>query len=165
MNYSKILCLSCFLILAISVIPKGATQDVEGIGAQPITAANIMYREKSSIKALVERSAECWNAKDIDGLMETFWHSPDPIYVIGDQAFVGWQKTKEHFLNTYPERSTMGRVVNDQIEIRIVNADTAVTVSSWTMTNTARITHGISTSTLRRFPFGWRFVCCAVSIL
>jgi ketosteroid isomerase-like protein len=148
-----------------ALVPRAGAQLLDGIGAQTNAGTDRSSREKSSIKALIEQAAERWNAKDIDGLMETFWHSLDPIYVVGDEAFFGWDRTRQHFLNTYGERSSMGRVVNDQIEIRLVDANTAVAVISWTMRNVSGTAHGVSTSTLRKFPVGWRYVCCAVSIL
>jgi hypothetical protein len=118
------------------------------------------YQNQSSqeITQVILRGYDRWNAQDLDGYMEMFWKSPDFLYAADNEIFWGWNQARAALGRGYPDRSAMGKLSSERLEIRVLTSDLATIVNSWAMRFPNAKVVGITTGTLRKFPEGWRVI-------
>jgi hypothetical protein len=122
---------------------------------------SIAYKNQSAqqITDLILEGYERWNARDLDGYMEMFWRSPDLVYAVDNEVTWGWADLRAELLRGYPDRSAMGVAASERLEIRVLTADFATAVNTWSMQFPKVKVLGTSVVTLRKFVEGWRIVC------
>jgi hypothetical protein len=130
--------------------PQAPSLDYKNQGAQEITK-------------LILGGYDRWNARDLDAYMEMFWKSPDFMYSVDNQIVWGWGELKAELTRGYPDRSTMGTVNSERLEIRVLTSDLATIANSWVMQFPKAKIVGITTGTLRKFAEGWRVISAHTS--
>jgi hypothetical protein len=116
-----------------------------------------------AITQLLNNQYAAWNRQDLDGYLLPFWQSPNLIYVTEGQFCFGWQDVKALLGRDYSDRSTMGTAVPERIQVSIISDDNATTVDWWTVHFRNVSVYGISTSSWRKFPEGWRITALHTS--
>lgn len=99
-----------------------------------------------------------WNEGSIEGYMETYWKSPDLRFAGGGTVTYGWQETLDRYLERYPDRAAMGRLVFTDLDITVLTNDAALVFGAWRLERGDDQPHGLFTLLLRRFDEGWRIV-------
>jgi hypothetical protein len=152
----------CLFVLVWTFFVGRALGQVSVDVAQPVTAPtpSIDYKNQSAqeITDLILKGFDRWNARDLDGYMELFWKSPDLVYAFDNQVTWGWADLRAELLRGYPDRSAMGVATSERLEIRVLNADFATAVNSWSMQFPRVKVLGTSVMTVRKFAEGWRII-------
>ncbi|HYY26563.1 MAG TPA: hypothetical protein VE860_01390 [Chthoniobacterales bacterium] len=122
---------------------------------------SIDYKNQSAqeITDLILKGYDRWNARDLDGYMEMFWQSPDLVYAVDNEVTWGWADLRAELMRGYPDRSAMGVATSEKLEIRVLTADFATAVNSWSMQFPKVKVLGTSVVMLRKFSEGWRIIC------
>lgn len=79
------------------------------------------------IRAMLQASAEDWNAGNLDGFLDDYWRSPELTFLGAGGITRGWDAVREKYLRSYfaPEaRRPFLRF--DQIEVRLLGTDHAL---------------------------------------
>jgi hypothetical protein len=113
--------------------------------------------EDQVLKIVLQQEA-WWNDGSIEGYMESYWKSPQLRFVSGDKVTFGWQKTLDGYLQRYPDRAAMGRLVFSDLDITVLSSDAALVFGKWRLERENDQPHGLFTLVLRRFEQGWRIV-------
>ncbi len=122
----------------------------------PAAAAEIPAEE---VILQVLRDAEAgWNAGDIPAYMESYWRSPELRFASGGRVNFGWQPVLDGYLKRYPDRKTMGRLVFDDLDVRLTSPDHAVVFGSWRLVRQDDEPQGLFTLIFQRFDVGWRII-------
>jgi uncharacterized protein (TIGR02246 family) len=114
--------------------------------------------EEPQIRNLIENQFERWNNHDLEGFLETIWKSPLFLSEVDGVFTFGWEKYSEKLRREYSDRTAMGQVTRDRIQINFVAPDIALTIDWWTTTTHQRQAHGFTVSTVEKFPEGWRII-------
>ena len=150
-----------FAIFSVLLPGRVLGQDARAI-AHPAAAEtpSLDYQNQSSqeITQVILRGYDRWNAQDMDGYMEMFWKSPNFLYAVDNEIFWGWDQVRAALARGYPNRSAMGTLSSERMEIRVLTSDLATIVNSWEMRFPNAKVVGITTGTLRKFPEGWRVI-------
>lgn len=137
------ICLAALISLASTIV---AAQDKP---AKDETAA--------AIEAVLTQQAEAWNRGDIAAFMEHYWKAEDLTFSSGGQTTRGWQATKDNYLKRYPTRDAMGRVTFSQLEIRPLEAGTAMVLGRWQLERKEPV-GGNFTLILRKLDGRWQII-------
>lgn len=82
------------------------------------------------IEQLLTTQAQCWNDKDIDGFMQTYWKSEDLTFSGGGKTTRGWQATLDRYKKSYPKEK-MGTLTFDGLEVTMLSEEAAMVLGNW----------------------------------
>jgi ketosteroid isomerase-like protein len=131
------------------------------IAASPTQSAE----DSAKITALVAKGYAAWNAGDIDDFLSVYWRSPLLVVIEEESVFSGYDEVKANLERMYPPGTNRGNLVLERLLMKILSPETATTVEWFNSTFPKTSIHGITSSTWRKFPEGWRIVQCQTAIL
>lgn len=122
-----------------------------------ITASAQQGNEKA-IRNLLLHQTESWNRGDIEGFMQTYWHS-DSLTFIGKSGVTrGWQKTLDNYKRNYPDKAAMGILSFDIIEVQKLSPEYYYVTGKWMLQRAADAPSGHYTLLLRKIKGTWKIV-------
>ncbi|MCC6366146.1 MAG: SgcJ/EcaC family oxidoreductase [Bryobacterales bacterium] len=116
---------------------------------------------ESQVRAVLQSQQEAWNRGDIRTFMSGYENSPETTY-IGRSVVKGYQAILDNYVKRYADKSAMGQLTFDHIEVRLVSANVAITTGEFHLKRDARSggdASGRFTLVLRRGAGGaWRII-------
>jgi uncharacterized protein (TIGR02246 family) len=159
MHWSKIGRISLMLFLCFSV--PGMAEDQEGwvfdsLDSFPGTAKSEGQKVYDILLKMVDR----WNAHDVEGYLEAYWKSPQLLVVVDSEQYNGWQQLHDSYVNSYPDRNSMGYFTPARIQIKLLKPDLALVLSWWSISfpNSKQRVVGNTTMNLQKFSGAWKIV-------
>lgn len=108
---------------------------------------------------IIEAQAQAWNTGDLDGYMAGYAKIDQLIFTSGAKIRRGYQATYDAFHTKYAQdKSKMGHLAFEVIEVQAVGADGAVVLGKWKLTGSPSDGSGVFSVVLERRPEGWRVV-------
>ncbi|HEY0792306.1 MAG TPA: nuclear transport factor 2 family protein [Chthoniobacterales bacterium] len=149
-----------FVVIA-AAIHAGSAAELPPSGV--VHATPVQQDDAQVIAAKIARQYEAANARDFDGYMAAFWHSPLLVYVVDGTVWTGWAEVRGHIERDYPSLEQTPRGVLERLETRFVDAQTAITVEYWTAYFPRSRIHGMSVGNWRKLAEGWYMVQASTS--
>lgn len=91
----------------------------------------LVAQDKSEITAILKRQEAHWNNGNIAGFMEDYWKSPELQFIGKNGVTKGWEATHTRYLQTYPDRATMGTLSFDIREVDFHSPEVAWVLGQW----------------------------------
>jgi len=97
-----------------------------------ISNAQSQFKSDSSIisKSLFMQR-DCWNKGDISCFMDTYWKSDSLKFIGKDGITYGWDATMSRYKKKYPDKSHMGTLSFDVLEMEYLAPNTMMLVGRW----------------------------------
>ena len=114
--------------------------------------------ERDSITDVLMAQQDAWNAGDIDAFMAGYWQSPDLRFASGGSVTRGWQATRDRYHARYSDRSIMGMLSFDQLEVVELSDDAAIVHGAWLLTRENDAPSGLFTLVFRKIDGAWLIV-------
>ena len=114
--------------------------------------------ERDSITNVLMAQQDAWNAGDIDAFMAGYWQSPDLRFASGGSVTRGWQATRDRYHARYSDRSIMGLLSFDQLEVVEFSDDAAIVHGAWLLTRENDAPSGLFTLVFRKIDGAWLIV-------
>lgn len=114
--------------------------------------------ERDSITNVLMAQQDAWNAGDIDAFMAGYWQSPDLRFASGGSVTRGWQATRDRYHARYSDRSIMGTLSFDQLEVVELSDDAAIVHGAWLLTRENDAPSGLFTLVFRKIDGAWLIV-------
>ena len=90
-------------------------------------------KDQAAIEEVLSQQEAAWNRGDIDDFMEGYWNS-DSLSFVGSRGLTrGWSTTLSNYKSSYPDRSTMGKLIFKVLHLRKLRGKTVYMVGSWTL--------------------------------
>jgi len=112
---------------------------------------------EAEIKTVLDAQKAAWNAKKLDGFMDTYWKSKDLTFMAGTQVLHGWGAVQSHYQKNYPA-AKMGTLDFSDLEIHLLGQNYAYVLGKWALNQGAEKKGGVFTLILHHTPKGWRIV-------
>ena len=125
---------------------------------QAATTKKPETKSDTEIRAVIEAQRQAWNRGDIEGYMDGYARSAETVFVSGDNVTHGWQTVLEHYTKGYDSREKMGELTFSDLEITLLNKDSAVVVGRWHLQRAKDAPRGLFTLVFRRTKQGWKIV-------
>lgn len=114
--------------------------------------------DENAIRTLLQTQTETWNRGDLNGFMQTYWHS-DSLTFVGRRGVThGWQQTLDNYKKNYPDKAAMGTLSFDIIEIKKLSEDYYYVTGGWKLQRAADAPFGYYTLLLRKINGAWKIV-------
>lgn len=81
---------------------------------------NIVYKQQAA-----------WNRGDIDGFMQAYWKSDKLTFSSRGETRRGWETTRKKYLQSYPDKATMGKLTFSSLEVDQLSEDVAMMLGEW----------------------------------
>ena len=114
--------------------------------------------ERDSITNVLMAQQDAWNAGNIDAFMAGYWQSPDLRFASGGSVTRGWQATRDRYHARYSDRSIMGLLSFDQLEVVELSDDAAIVHGAWLLTRENDAPSGLFTLVFRKIDGAWLIV-------
>jgi uncharacterized protein (TIGR02246 family) len=115
-------------------------------------------KSKAAIKAVIEAQRDAWNKGDIEGYMDGYDRSESTVFVSGDNVTRGWQTVLERYKKGYDTREKMGVLTFSDLEITMLNKDSAVVIGRWHLKRAQDEPHGRFTLIFKKRQPGWKII-------
>lgn len=111
-----------------------------------------------AIRAAMQAQVEAWNRGDLVAFMQGYWRSDRTEFVSAQGVQRGWQAVLARYQRTYPNRTAMGRLAFDHLEVTQLAPDAALAEGQYHLFRGRGEASGVFTLIWRRVPAGWRIV-------
>lgn len=111
--------------------------------------------DEQSIRLLMNKQEEAWNAGNIDQFMETYWNSPDLVFVGSGGPVYGWQQTLDRYKKNYPTKVAMGKLSFDLLSIASIDTRTAFLIGKFHLSREVENLNGCFTLVLQKIDEQW----------
>jgi uncharacterized protein (TIGR02246 family) len=111
-----------------------------------------------AIQAVLNAQRDAWNKGDIEGYMDGYDRSDNTVFVSGDSVNHGWKTVLERYKKGYDTREKMGELTFSDLEIKLLNKDTAVVIGRWLLKRANDEPHGRFTLIFKNTKTGWRII-------
>ncbi|ABL79620.1 MULTISPECIES: nuclear transport factor 2 family protein [unclassified Nocardioides] len=91
------------------------------VPTDPGTAA-----DRAAIRRLLESHLESWNRGDLDALLDTYLQDESVRYASARTVIHGIERVRERFREAYPDRSRLGELRYEGLEIALAGRADAV---------------------------------------
>lgn len=112
----------------------------------------------ADIRAVLDAQRDAWNRGDIDGYMDGYARMSSTLFISGDNITRGWQTVRDRYKRGYDSREKMGTLIFSEVEISLINANTAVVIGRWQLQRANDQPKGRFTLIFKRLRTGWRIV-------
>jgi len=130
-----------------------------GFYAGHFTAEQEVYWDKKAARMpiidVLDRQVEAWNSGDIEGYMQDYVKGDYLRFASGGNIETGWQPTLERYLRRYPDRSAMGQLVTENLDIQVIDSDDAIVFGTWTLIRESDRPSGLYTLHLKKIDGEW----------
>lgn len=113
--------------------------------------------DEQAIRGVMANQEAAWNRGDLKGFMTAYWNSPDLAFVGSAGLRKGWQTTLEHFEKSYPDKSAMGKLTFDFIQIE-TNINEAFVLGTYSLQREKDTPFGYFTLYWRKINGDWKIV-------
>ena len=125
----------------------------------PVAAAkDRQLQSRNAVRAVLEAQVTAWNRGDIPSFMDGYWRSEETVFVSGDTVTHGWQTVLERYQRNYATPEKMGVLAFSDLDIKLLDKQTAVVIGRWALQRATDNPHGRFTLIFRKFKEGWRVV-------
>lgn len=91
-------------------------------------------KDIAGIRSILLRQAADWNRGDIDAFMVGYWPSDKLQFIGGNGVTYGYQNTLERYKRVYPDRSAMGQLHFDILEVQQLSKKVIMLTGKFTLT-------------------------------
>ncbi len=110
---------------------------------------------QNDIRAVLDTQTAAWNAGDVAGYMDSYVKDESLRFASGGTITNGWQTTLERYQRRYPDRAAMGKLITEDFEVNVIDADDAIVFGSWELERDADNPGGLYTLHLRKIYGNW----------
>lgn len=124
-------------------------------GQNPLLAQT---KDEARILTLLDTQIKAWNQGNLDGFMETYWKSDSLLFIGKSGPTYGWTATLENYKKSYPDKSAMGTLSFNLLELKKLAGDVYFVVGKWKLVRTAGDLSGHFTLVLRKINGDWKII-------
>lgn len=116
-------------------------------------------QDRDAILKVLEDQRQAWNRGDIDVYMQGYWKSDSLVFVGSAAPVYGWQGTLERYKKHYPDKSAMGELTFDILQVKVLDTNNAFVMGGWHLKREKDAPGGYFTLWFRRINGQWKIVC------
>ncbi|WP_457652372.1 YybH family protein [Rhodocaloribacter sp.] len=113
-----------------------------------------------AVRGLLRRQVDAWNRGDVEAFMDGYARTDSLRFASGGTVRRGWQTTLDRYHDAYPDRSAMGTLAFDSLEVRVLSPRWATVFGRWHLKRGGAYEDigGLFTLLFEKRPEGWRIV-------
>ncbi|NLU96374.1 YybH family protein [Chitinophaga sp. Ak27] len=129
-----------------------------GLAFSSFQPAHAQQHDQQQITALMTAQTMAWNKGDIDGFMQTYWHSDSLLFIGKNGVTYGWQATLNRYKKTYPDVTAMGKLDFKLLEFKPLATDVYLLIGQWHLQRTIGDLQGHFSLVLKKINGQWKII-------
>ncbi len=114
--------------------------------------------DRAEILAIMDKQESCWNEGDIVCFMEGYWPSDSLMFIGSTGVVYGYDNTLDRYLKTYPDRSAMGMLSFDIVDLQQLSTSYFHMVGKWQLKREIGDLDGHFTLLFKKIDGNWYIV-------
>lgn len=114
--------------------------------------------DESRIRKLLTTQTESWNRGDLEGFMQTYWKNDSLLFIGKNGVNRGWQQTLDNYKKSYPDKTAMGTLSFDILEVKKLSSSYYYVVGKWMLKRSIGDLSGHYDLLLRKIGGRWVIV-------
>ncbi|MEL6191250.1 MAG: nuclear transport factor 2 family protein [Bacteroidota bacterium] len=123
-----------------------------------IHAQQLAKADSTDIMAVFDMQEKAWNEGDIPAFMEGYWKSEQLVFTGSNGPVYGWQNTFERYKKSYPDRTIMGTLSFDIVNMRAVTDEVALVIGKFYLKRDIEDASGYFTLVWQKFNGKWLII-------
>ncbi|MEO6488705.1 MAG: DUF4440 domain-containing protein [Ferruginibacter sp.] len=115
-------------------------------------------KDEMIIRNSLHDQTKAWNAGDINSFMATYWQSDSLMFIGKTGITYGWEKTKQNYIKSYPDTTTMGKLDFEILQIKRLSVLYFSVVGKWHLTRSIGDLNGHFTLLYKKIKGRWVIV-------
>ena len=87
---------------------------------------------EKAIRKVMQMQQDAWNRGDMEAYMQGYWQSEELQFVGKNGIKKGWQTTLDNYKKSYPDKSAMGKLTFDILDVQMAE-DSAFVLGKWAL--------------------------------
>jgi hypothetical protein len=122
-------------------------------------------QDDMAVYAMLNKMIGLWNSKDLDGYLDLFWKSDSLLVVEDGLEVLGWNRLRQTYIESYPDRTRMGVVTLQRTKIMQLSPGLSQVLSWWMVDLAGRKSYSTDTTIFRKFTDGWKAISVHASFI
>ena len=110
---------------------------------------------EDDIRVVLDRQVVDWNSGDVEAYMQGYVKGDGLRFASGGNIEAGWQPTLDRYLKRYPDRSAMGLLETENLEIQVIDKDDAIVFGTWELIREGDRPRGLYTLHMKKIKGEW----------
>lgn len=123
-----------------------------------IHAQTLSSADSAAIMAVFNMQENAWNEGDIPTFMEGYWKSEHLVFTGSGGPVYGWQNTFERYKRSYPDRTIMGTLSFDIVNMRAVTEEVALVIGKFYLKREIEDASGYFTLVWKKVDGKWLII-------
>lgn len=103
-----------------------------------------------SVRSILQQQQRAWNQGDLEAFMQGYAAADTLRFASGGSVQTGWQTTLDRYQTRYPDRSAMGTLTFDRLDVDVIDPTWAMAFGRWRLERASDAPQGLFTLILRR---------------
>ena len=112
-------------------------------------------QDLENIKLVLLKQEEAWNRGDLESFMKGYWKSKELSFIGSKGVTKGWHATLANYKKGYPNKSAMGKLHFDIIELTSLGSTSAYMIGKYTLIRESDSPSGYFNLLWRKFDGKW----------
>lgn len=123
-----------------------------------LSQEKLSEKDKKAILEVFKMTEDAWNEGDISKFMEGYWKSDKLVFVGSSGPTYGWDATKERYLKSYPDRTAMGKLSFDILDVYKIDTKTVIFIGKFHLERTIGDMDGCYTLVWQKIDGEWLII-------
>lgn len=88
-------------------------------------------KEEMAIRSALDYQVQAWNNGDVKSFMQGYWQNDSLLFIGKSGVSHGWQQTLANYQKGYPDKSAMGKLTFELLELRPLSPGYYFVVGKW----------------------------------
>ena len=115
-------------------------------------------KDEMEVRNLLAEQTKQWNNGNIPPFMKTYWQSDSLMFIGKSGVTYGWQNTLQNYQKNYPDKTAMGQLKFELLEVKRLSPAYFFVVGKWFLTRSIGNIGGTFTLLFRKINNRWVIV-------
>lgn len=110
---------------------------------------------EQKIRIILAEQTEAWNHGDLVAFMKGYWKNDSLLFVGKNGPTYGYQKTLSNYQKSYPDKTAMGNLAFNILQVKPLSTDTWFVLGKWSLNRTIGNLSGHYTLLFKKIDNEW----------
>ena len=110
---------------------------------------------EQKIRTILAEQTASWNNGDLVAFMKGYWKNDSLLFVGKNGPTYGYQKTLSNYQKSYPDKTAMGNLAFNILQVKPLSADTWFVLGKWSLTRNIGNLSGHYTLLFKKIDNEW----------
>jgi ketosteroid isomerase-like protein len=123
-----------------------------------LSAQSLSLADREEIMGIMAAQSDAWNQGDLKAFMKGYWENDSLVFIGSKGLTYGWDATLAYYQLRYPDRTAMGTLTFDILQLRPAGPGHAFMIGRWHLARTVGDLSGHFSLLWRKIEGKWVIV-------